>query len=178
MPSSTIRNLSVMFDSLMSMSSQVTSICRTTNLHLRNIVRIRKYSDQDTCHHVVYSSVTSRLDYCKRLTGIQYRAAKLVLSVNCRRAHGSPLLAELHWLPMEQRILFKILLYVYKCMNDIAPPCLANMFELHKTHHQDLRSSHDTTRLNVPNSRLLYGKHLFSHSAAALWNNLLLIVQK
>ena len=72
----------------MSMSSQVNSICRTTNLHLRNIVRIRKYIDQDTCHHVVRSLVTSRLDYSnsllygiakenlRRLTGIQYRAAK------------------------------------------------------------------------------------------------------
>ena len=57
-------------------------------------------------------------------------------------------------------------------MNDIAPPYLANMFELHQTHLQGLRSSHDTTLLNVPNSRLLYGKHSFSHSAAALWNNL------
>ena len=75
----------------------------------------------DTCHHVVRSKVTSPLDYCKsllyvitkenlrRLTGIQYRAGNcvncIVLSVNSRRAHGSPLLAELHWLPMEQRIL-------------------------------------------------------------------------
>ena len=88
--------------------------------------------------------------------------------LTCRRAHGSPLLAELHWLPMEQRILFKILLYVYKCMNDIAPPYLANMVELHKTDRRGLRSSHDTTRLYVPDSRLLYGKHSFSHSAAAL----------
>ena len=67
MPSSTIRNLGVMFDSLMSRSSQVNSICRTTNLHIRNIVRIRKYIDQDTCHHVVCSLVTSRLDYCNSL---------------------------------------------------------------------------------------------------------------
>ena len=73
--------------------------------------------------------VTSRLDYCnsllygitkaqsvKRLTGIQYRAAKLVLAVNCWRAHGSPLLAQLHWLPIEKRIQFKTLLYRFREM--------------------------------------------------------------
>ena len=97
-PSTNIRNLGVMFDPVMSMSSQVNSICSSTNYHLRNIARIRKNIDRDTCHHVVRCLVTSRLDYCnslvygitkahlKRLTGIQYRAAKLVLAVNCWRA--------------------------------------------------------------------------------------------
>jgi len=183
-PTSTIRNLGVVFDSEMSMSPQVTSICRSTNFHLRNIARIRKYIDQDTCHNVVRSLVTSRLDYCnsllygvtkenlKRLTSIQYRAAKLILTVNCRRAHGSPLLVQLHWLPIEQRILFKTLLYVFKCMHESAPPYLANLFELYKTARRGLRSSSDTTRLHVPISRLACGKHSFSHSAAPLWNNL------
>ena len=129
-----------MFDPVMSMSYQVNSICSSTNYHLRNIARIRKNIDRDTCHHVVRCLVTSRLDYCnsllygitkahlKRLTGIQYRAAKLVLAVNCWRAHGSPLLAQLHWLPIEKRIQFKTLLYVFKCLNDIAPPYLSDMF--------------------------------------------------
>ena len=188
-PSTNIRNLGVMFDPVMSMSSQVNSICSSTNYHLRNIARIRKNIDHDTCHHVVRCLVTSRLDYCnsllygitkahfKRLTGIQYRAAKLVLAVNCWRAHGSPLLAQLHWLPIEKRIQFKTLLYVFKCLNDIAPPYLSDMFHLHQSNRQGLRSSSDRTRLTTHKSRLSYGKHAFSHSAAELWNSLPIIVR-
>ena len=100
--SSTIRNLGVMFDLKMSMSSQVNAIVWSTNFHLRNISRIRKNINQDTCVNVIRSLVTSRLDYCnsllygitnkdlRKLIGIQYRAAKLVLLVHDLRAHGSP----------------------------------------------------------------------------------------
>ena len=66
-PSTNIRNLGVMFDPVMSMSSQVNSICSSTNYHLRNIARIRKNIDHDTFHHVVRCLVTSRLDYCNSL---------------------------------------------------------------------------------------------------------------
>ena len=34
------------------------------------------------------------------------------------------MLAELHWLPTEQWIQFKILLLTYKCLHDKAPQCL------------------------------------------------------
>ena len=38
-------------------------VCHTLNFQLRNIARIRKYLDQDTCHHIVRSFVLSLLDY-------------------------------------------------------------------------------------------------------------------
>ena len=163
-------------------------LTQSCQCHLKSIqyVALLITIDRDTCHHVVRCLVTSRLDYCnsllygitkahlKRLTGIQYRAAKLV---NCWRAHGSPLLAQLHWLPIEKRIQFKTLLYVFKCLNDIAPPYLSDMFHLHQSNRQGLRSSSDRTRLTTHKSRLSYGKHAFSHSAAELWNSLPIIVR-
>ena len=88
----------------MHVHSDIFKVYSSCPYHLRNIARIRKNIDHDTCHHVVRCLVTSHLDYCnsllygitkahlKRLTGIQYRAAKLVLAVNCWRAHGSSLL--------------------------------------------------------------------------------------
>ena len=53
----------------------------------------------------------------------------------------SPLLAQLHWLPIEKRIQFKTPLYVFKCLNDIAPPYLSDMFHLHQSNRQGLRAS-------------------------------------
>ena len=58
-PSSTVKNLGVIFDSSMSMSHHITSICKSLNFHLRNLNRIRKYIDQPTCHHA--SSVSHHL---------------------------------------------------------------------------------------------------------------------
>ena len=125
MPSPSIRNLGVVFDSAMTMTPYVTNIVQSISFQLRNIGKIRQYIDQNTCHNLIRALVLSRLDYCnslligitkkdlKRLKGLQYRAAKLVLTISGKYIHGSPLLAELHWLPIDKRIEFKLLLYVF-----------------------------------------------------------------
>ena len=50
-PSQTIRNLGAYFDSNMTMASHITNVSRTITFHLRNIVRIHRFIDKDTCHH-------------------------------------------------------------------------------------------------------------------------------
>ena len=62
-PSDNVRNLGIIFDSQMSMSPQVTGLCKTITFQLRNISRIHRFLDFDTCHHVIRSLVLSRLDY-------------------------------------------------------------------------------------------------------------------
>ena len=61
--SNTLKNLCVIFYSSMSMAHHVTSVCKSLNFHLRNLNRIRKYIDQQSCHHAVPSLIISRLDY-------------------------------------------------------------------------------------------------------------------
>ena len=62
-PSDNVRNLGVVFDSQMSMSAHVKSLCASLTYQLRNISRIRRFLDFDTCHLVIRSLVLSRLDY-------------------------------------------------------------------------------------------------------------------
>ena len=62
-PSPVIRNPGVMLESDMSMTSHVASISSSTNYHLRNIARIRRFIDKDTCKQAVRALITSRLDY-------------------------------------------------------------------------------------------------------------------
>ena len=93
-PSQTIRNLGAYFDSNMTMASHITNVSRTIIFHLRNISRIRRYIDKDTCHHAVSSLILSRIDYCNgllsslpksytlRLQRLQKWAARLVFTVN------------------------------------------------------------------------------------------------
>ena len=44
-----------------------------------------------------------------------------------KSCHITPILKELHWLPINQRIIFKLLLIVYKCTNNVAPSYLTEL---------------------------------------------------
>ncbi|XP_072039558.1 uncharacterized protein [Amphiura filiformis] len=91
-PSSTIKNLGVVFDKTVSMSNQVSSICSSISFHLRNLSCIRMFLDQAACQDAVRAIITSRrLDYANSLLygitskdsnilqRLQNRAAKLIL---------------------------------------------------------------------------------------------------
>ena len=54
-----VRSLGIMFDSHMTMSKQVSSLCQSSNFQLRNIRRIKRYLDKVTLHHVVRALVLS-----------------------------------------------------------------------------------------------------------------------
>ena len=70
-----------------------------------------------------------------------------------RDVPSTDLLRELHWLPVRQRIAFKLMLYVYMAINNLAPSYLSAMTQLQNTgsaeHGPRLRSSTDRTRLVV-----------------------------
>ena len=129
-PSKVIRNLGVYFDNTMTLSSH--NVRRSVLFHIRNLWRIRKFIDTATCHHAARALVLSRIDYCNalftclsakntnRLQRLQNSGARVVFAVG-RRTEAESLLRTLHWLPVSQRVTFKILLYVYKALNEQAP---------------------------------------------------------
>ena len=122
------RNLGVIFDKHLIMSGHVNNLCRTASLAIRNIGRIRKYLDQPSTERLVHAFVSSKLDYCNsvlyglpakqlsKLQRLQNSAARLVTKAK-RRDHVTPVLRQLHWLPINQRIVFKILLITFKITN-------------------------------------------------------------
>ena len=57
---------------------------------------------------------------------IQNTAAR-ILTFSRKSCHITPILKELHWLPVTQRIVFKLLMIVYKCTNNIAPSYLSEL---------------------------------------------------
>ena len=143
------------------MSTQVTSLSRSITYHLRNISRIRHYLDFETCNHAVRSLVLSRLDYGNilllgsnvteigRLQRLQNWAAKITF-LAAKKDHASPLLHELHWLPVRERVYYKAMLYVYKCLTGLGPDYLASSLTLYIPGRQGLGSATDATRLHVP----------------------------
>ena len=114
------------------MDSQVNAVSRAAWCHLHRISHVRRYLSIDQAKSAIHAYVTSRLDQNNsllvgipsylivKLQKIQNAAAKILLGGN-KHDHVTPLLMQLHWLPMEQRVPFKILLLVYKVINGKGP---------------------------------------------------------
>ena len=87
------------------------------------------------------------------------------------RMHIRPVLKELHWLPVEQRITFKVLLLTFKALNNLAPPHLSQLIVPYNP-TRNLRSA-GKHLLEVPNVRLKsYGDRAFSVAAPKQWNDI------
>ena len=92
----------------------------------------------------------------------------------CRSDHITPLLQELHWLRIRDRIDFKLAVLVYRCLHGIGPEYLA--CDIRRVADVDsrrrLRSS-GTAALLVPATRHpTLGDRAFPVAAARMWNSL------
>ena len=123
-----VKMLGVTFDNRRTLQKHITSICRSVNIHIRKINSIRRYLSNTAARTLVQSIVIARLVYCnsvciglpmnrlQRLQLIQNSAAR-VISQTKRYTSISPILNELHWLPINKRCQFKILLLTFKLLN-------------------------------------------------------------
>ena len=81
-------------------------------------------------------------------------------------------LKELHWLPVEQKIIFKINLVCFKLLNNLAPSYLTEVLRVYEP-ARHLRSSSDKWRFAIePYNLKTYGLGAFSVIAPRLWNDL------
>lgn len=135
----------------------------------------------------MHAFISSRLDYCNALyTGISHHAlsrlqlvqnsAARLLTGTKKRDHITPILASLHWLPVKFRIDFKILLFVFKALNGLAPPYISDLIHIY-TPARALRSE-GWFQLVVPKTRLkTRGDRAFSVVGPRVWNALPLHVR-
>ena len=88
-----------------------------------------------------------------------------------RGRRSSPVLSSLHWLPVSFRIDFKILLFVFKSLNGLAPTYLSELLCLHNP-NRTLRSNNQLS-LEIPRTRYKHrGDRVFSVNGPRLWNKL------
>jgi len=152
-----------MFDQCINMYEHVTSICRAAYYHLKNIHRLKAFLTQETLVTLLYTFVTSRIDYCNsllyvisdcyinRLQRIQNSASGRVTNPR-KYDHITPILQKLHWLPVRHRIHFKILLITYTSFTDMAEEYLCELLSIKKSSRK-LKSSSQIL-LQVQMSRL------------------------
>ena len=128
-PSLVVKNLGILMDNLLTMEKQINKTTKSAYFHIRNISKVRKFLDIETTKTLVHTLVISRIDYCnslfinlpqrllKKVQRAQNSAARLIAKTS-KRAHITPVLKELHWLPVTARVTFKVLLQTYKCVMD------------------------------------------------------------
>ena len=87
---------------------------------------------------------------------------------------SAPLLRDLHWLQVPERIRFRLCVLTYRCLNGTAPSYLAESIrrpaDIKGSRH--LRSSATTTLIVPPTRRSTLGDRAFPVSAARAWNSL------
>ena len=123
---------SVIFDSHLSMEQQVNSLCKSCGHQIHMIGKIVKFLTTCATEQLVHSFVTFRLNNCNllffglpdklihRLQLLQHRAARLITHTK-KHDHITPVMRSLHRLQVRSRIIFKILLLVYKSIHGLAP---------------------------------------------------------
>ena len=180
-PSDSVRNLGVIFDSDFSFHKHVSNICKSCFYHIRDLRRIRRHIPLSTAKTISNALISSRLDYCNSLINniAKQDLSKLQRVQNClarvilrapRFSPSLPLLKQLHWLPVNYRIKFKLCTLTFRALAIHQPPYLASLLHFSNIPRQ-LRSS-TSQQLSIPRTKLNLCKRAFSVAAPIIWNEL------
>ena len=161
------------------MSTHISKSCGAAFYWLHNIKCISRFIGKEKLEMVLHAFFTSRIDYCNgllyglpdceivKLQRVQNAAARLLTS-SSKYSHITPVLKELHWLPVRFRIHFKILLLTFKPLNGMAPDYVMKRLTRVRKH---ARSNSGIT-ISHPVGKMLksVGDRAFSVAAPTLWN--------
>ena len=183
--SDSVRNLGIILDAELNFKLHSKKLTSTCFLNIKQIWQIRNCLTKSACETLVHAFVSSRLDYCNSVFAgltksvlhslqlIQNAAARLVTRTN-KREHISPVLIDLHWLPISQRITFKIAVLVYKSLSDACPsPRYLSLQSVSSVAgRRSLRSAARNDLLVPKYCTATYGQRPFSVVGPTVWNSL------
>ena len=116
--SSKARTIGIIFFSHINLEKHVMNTCKIAFFHLRNIAKIWSCLSQYEAEILVHAFISSKLDFCNallyglpqsvldKLQYVQNCAVRLVSRTRSSE-HIIPVLRQLHWLPIKQRIMYK-----------------------------------------------------------------------
>ena len=177
--SDTVKSLGFHLDQFLNMEHHVNSTVSLCYKLLSDVASIRHLlSDEDT-ESLVLSIVGSRLDYgnsllyginksvIQKYQCVQNYAARII-SKRKKRQSVTDVLNKLHWLPIEKRIIFKLLTFIYKILNGTAPECFSSLISIR---------DHENLLLQNVYLNSSYGRRSFKYTAPRFWNALPLHVR-
>ena len=146
-----------------------------SNIHQNH----QEIHDSNTCHTLIRLLPLSHLDYCNSiLVGCQKlnkcnamytkHHSKIILNKRSRDS-TTEYLRELHWLPIQQRIHFKILILIFKSLNKQTPKYLQEHSVKKEQRRKGLRSNTKHNLLEIPTT---FTNRAFSTYRPTKWNQL------
>ena len=172
-------------DQYLKLDRHVNKVFKVCMFHLRNISKIRRLLTTEAFKLLIHALVTPRLDYCnsilygcsqstlQRLQLLQNYAARLFYRIP-KFCNITPYLKDLHWLPVQARIQFKLLSIVFKCIHGNGPQYLFEQL-CRRTTRPGLRSA-NSFQLCISRTQSRAGRstadRTFSISGPKLWNQL------
>uniref|UniRef100_A0A8C2CFE3 Complement component 5 n=1 Tax=Cyprinus carpio TaxID=7962 RepID=A0A8C2CFE3_CYPCA len=169
-------------DRCLKFHKQISAVIGSSFFSLHSLTKIKYFLPKRSMETAIHALITSRLDYCNslyfgisksqtaRLQIVQNAAARF-LKGKRKFDHATPLLRSLHWLPINFRIDFKILLLVFESLNDLASSYLSDLLHPYLP-TRGLRSK-DKFLLQIPTTRLKSrGNRAFEVAGPTLWNKL------
>ena len=168
-----VKLLGVELDGNLSFDHHVNDIVTTSLYHLKNIAKIKRYLTAPEIETVVHAFLTSKLDYCNsvlfgvnqgtlsKLQSIQKKAARIVLGLSPFSSVTDDMLSTLHWLKLDQRIIFKILLFVHKFFINAAPSWFSEQLIVIDLNERLLQKFYFNSKS---------GRRSFTYAAPRFWN--------
>ena len=178
------RDLGVFLDAELTMKHHVNRITSSCFFQLRRLRQIRRVAGPEVTKRLVSAFILSRLDYCNAaLAGLpqttlrplqraQNAAARLVTNTRPHE-HITPAMKDLHWLPLNLRIKYKLCLLMHLIFTQQSPEYMEDLVSLtaSTTSRPGLRSSSGHS-YRKPKLRTKFGERAFSFSGPAAWNSL------
>jgi len=177
-----VRNLGTMFDCNFTMEKNINRVIKTSFGNIKKIYKMRKYITIDATKLLAINLILSHLDYTnslyqglpksciKRLQRVQNAAARMVFNVS-RDSDASELIAKLHWLPVNRRIEYKVLVLIYKAITGQAPKYISNMLIPYRP-PRPLRSEEQRKLVPGKGINVRISRRRFSCAGPELWNAL------
>lgn len=174
---STAKSLGFLLDSQLTMTPQIKKLKKNCFHTMRKIASMKRYISPNQCKILIHALVLSSLDYCnslyygvnssntRQLQVIQNRACRIVFGLK-KTSSVNEHLKELHWLKVEERIEFKIILLTFKCLNNLAPSYLTELLQ-----YNNISGSRAPTLKQLSCNSTVGDRAFISH-APKLWNRL------
>ena len=124
----------------------------------------------------------SCMDYCNSIYNglliksffkiqLVQNAAAQVITKTSRRDHISPILRDLHWLPIKKHTDYKMIVLAFNALNEQGPSYIVDFFKLYKP-RRSLRSESNISLVHVHGRSIQINKRLLNCGVSTTWNSL------
>ena len=180
--SETEKLLGVHINNSLNWSSHIESTLKKCNSLLFLLNRIKQYLNVPTRKLFYNAYILPHLDYCCTIWGnanselmntlikFQKRAARSILDKPIETPSGE-LFTELKWMTFPKRVMYQKDVLMYKIMNNLAPPYLANIFKSKDVHDRTLRSTSENL-LYIPKPNIELYRNSLAYSGSKIWNSI------